>query len=174
MERSGCDPVGHLHSPGLPAITLRTRRFHDGNALSSGPTGQSNASHNPRATPGDRLTPNSQWTTIRSVCGHCRTNRKISSACGAAKRTSSSAGAAMMSLKVRRRIAAKLPESFAGLALGSPIEMQTSTPRGSYRSAASRESTRSSMHLFTGYASDAILRDSVSVKACPAARPRRC
>ena len=140
----------HCHSrTRVRAITVRTRRFHDGKTRSRSLTGQSKASHRPRTTPGDLLAPNSQWTTMRSTCGHCRTNRTICPACSSAKRTSSSAGPATMSLKVSRSTAAKARESLAGGAPGSLIETQTSTPRGTYASAASRESTRNSMRCFT-------------------------
>lgn len=139
----------HCHSrTRVRAITARTRRFHDGKSRSRSPAGQSKTSHRPRATPGDLLAPNSQWTTMRSTCGHRRINRRISPACSSAKRTSSSAGSATMSLKVSRSTAAKARESLAGAAPGSLIETQTSTPRGTYASAASRESTRYSMRCF--------------------------
>jgi len=131
------------------AITLRTNRFHDGNAPSSSAIGQPKASHRPRATPGDRLTPALQWTTMRSTCCHCSTNRRTSLACSGAKRTSSAAGLATMSLNASRKTATKAGESRAAATRGSLIEIQTSAPCGAYCSAASRESTRNRIRCAT-------------------------
>ena len=73
------------------------------------------------------------------------TNSTIAPAWAGAKSTSAELSAATMSLKPSRRIAANRGDNRAAGMEGSEIEIQISTPWGSYRSAPSREKMRSSM-----------------------------